>query len=276
MPRSLPALLLRLWLLPQMVRAFEAASGRKVPLEVAGRRAGDAAAVYASPQVRWWREVCPAPGFSCLLLLLAPSDNKQLPCQLFLLSPAWPGPSPPTHMSICLAPLLLLPPHACSWLRLSWVGERLAPCTTCAPTTGAGARPTPRASSQSLQPQQWRPPPQAPRAPTPLTQRSERWRLGGHQSRAPAGAARAATLALRRLATRQPNRAGNRRPSKTKTGKQESAAIDDDASARPPSQQLAQSSSYPHHFSAATDSATFRDGFPRPAACLQAPACCLL
>jgi UDP-glucose 4-epimerase len=34
-----------------MVRAFEAASGRKVPLEVAGRRAGDAAAVYASPQV---------------------------------------------------------------------------------------------------------------------------------------------------------------------------------------------------------------------------------
>ncbi len=36
----------------QMIQTFEAASGRKVPHELAGRRAGDAAAVYASPKVR--------------------------------------------------------------------------------------------------------------------------------------------------------------------------------------------------------------------------------
>lgn len=34
-----------------MIKAFEEASGRSVPRELAGRRAGDAAAVYASPQV---------------------------------------------------------------------------------------------------------------------------------------------------------------------------------------------------------------------------------
>ncbi|EFN53129.1 hypothetical protein CHLNCDRAFT_137493 [Chlorella variabilis] len=35
----------------EMIKAFEEASGRSVPRELAGRRAGDAAAVYASPQL---------------------------------------------------------------------------------------------------------------------------------------------------------------------------------------------------------------------------------
>ncbi len=34
-----------------VVRAFEAASGRKVPYEMAGRRPGDVAAYYADPSL---------------------------------------------------------------------------------------------------------------------------------------------------------------------------------------------------------------------------------